>query len=282
MSLQRALNEIVSAGLLVDGVLGDLTLQALKKVAAYFALPEPNGYEGVAFNAVMEYVKARFISDEAFEAAATRLGVDEAAVRAVSEVESLGDGFLKDGRLTILFERHIFYRELKSLLQLDTAQAEVAAALGMSFPPQRTRADKILATVADKYPDICSTVRGGYKGSTVEWSRLTKAIDLAPFAAYASASYGKFQIMGFNHHRCGYNTPMAMVAAMAKGEDAHLECFVNFILSDATLHKALQSRNWAKFAQLYNGSAYREHSYDTRMANAYVKWDKELKKINAA
>ena len=47
-----------------------------------------------------------------YQAAATKLGVDIASVRAVASVESNGKGMFPDGRPAILFERHIFYREL--------------------------------------------------------------------------------------------------------------------------------------------------------------------------
>ena len=47
------------------------------------------------------------------EAAAASIGVPAADFRAVMAVESSGKGFDADNRPKALFERHIFYRELR-------------------------------------------------------------------------------------------------------------------------------------------------------------------------
>jgi hypothetical protein len=53
------------------------------------------------------------ITREAFLGSALLLGVEPEVVMAVAEVESSGDGFLPTGEPKILFEPHIFWRELK-------------------------------------------------------------------------------------------------------------------------------------------------------------------------
>lgn len=35
------------------------------------------------------------------------------------------------------------------------------------------------------------------------------------------------------------------------------------------MHAALQSKKWATFARLYNGSEYAKNQYDTKLLNAY-------------
>ncbi|MNL61260.1 hypothetical protein D3C87_1851660 [compost metagenome] len=35
------------------------------------------------------------------------------------------------------------------------------------------------------------------------------------------------------------------------------------------MHKALLGRKWADFARRYNGPAYKENDYDTKLAKAY-------------
>src|SRR5699024_7120957 len=44
---------------------------------------------------------------------AEKLQVEPAVIQAVKSVESKGHGFLEDGRPRILFEGHIFWRQLK-------------------------------------------------------------------------------------------------------------------------------------------------------------------------
>ena len=48
-----------------------------------------------------------------FARAATELNVEEAAIRAVAEVEAAGAGFLPDGRPAVLYEAHIFHKYSK-------------------------------------------------------------------------------------------------------------------------------------------------------------------------
>lgn len=78
-------------GLVVDGIAGSKTLQALHE-----SPPDE-----------------RLLKQADLEWAAAELGVPVAAVMAVNEVESRGSGFLPDGRPAILFERHIMYRRLR-------------------------------------------------------------------------------------------------------------------------------------------------------------------------
>ncbi|WP_029046580.1 N-acetylmuramidase domain-containing protein [Cupriavidus sp. amp6] len=92
-------------GLVVDGIAGPKTLQALQR----------------------DTRQPRHLSAADLQRAAARLDVPLAAVRAVNEVESRGSGFLPDGRPVILFERHIMYRQLG-------AAGRDADALARQFP----------------------------------------------------------------------------------------------------------------------------------------------------
>lgn len=87
--------------------------------------------------------------------AATALGVPVAAVKAVTEVESNGKGFLPDGRPLILYERHIMRRQL------------VAAGHAM---------DAVRYNLTD--PNIVNSKPGGYVGGAGEWDRLARAIEI--------------------------------------------------------------------------------------------------------
>ena len=53
------------------------------------------------------------ISNEAFNKAASTLGVNVAAIKAIAEVESQGNGFYDNGEVKILFERHILYKRCR-------------------------------------------------------------------------------------------------------------------------------------------------------------------------
>ncbi|MHA2903701.1 N-acetylmuramidase domain-containing protein [Ralstonia mannitolilytica] len=115
----------------------------------------------------------RHLTAAHLQAAAEALDVPVAAVRAVNEVESLGSGFLPDGRPVILFERHIMYRQLK-------------------------RAGKDADALAQQFPNLVNPKRGGYVGNAGEHMRLARAVQIDEDCALASASWGAFQVMGFH------------------------------------------------------------------------------------
>jgi peptidoglycan hydrolase-like protein with peptidoglycan-binding domain len=178
------------------------------------------------------------LRDADFAKAARQLGCSVAAVRAVALVESAGAGFLPDGRPKLLFERHVFHARTSGRFSAAN-------------------------------PDISSSKRGGYLGGTREYDRLRAAILLDRGTALQSASWGKFQVMGFNFAACGHPDVESFVAAMVLGEPAQLAAFVAFIQAKR-LDGALIRHDWASFAQGYNGSAYAENAYDRKMADAYA------------
>ena len=190
----------------------------------------------------------KFLTEQDFKNAAAFLGVEVAAIKAVAEVESYGGGFLADGRTKILFERHKFYKYY-------------GATMG------RTAAAKLMQV----NPNICNSKAGGYKGNEAEYPRFKAAISYDETAAMLSASYGRFQIMGFNYRACGFDSVQAYVAAQATTEGAHLMAFCNFIKANEAIYKALKAKRWAAFAAGYNGADYKINNYDTKMAQAYAR-----------
>jgi len=101
-----------------------------------------------------------------------------------------------------------------------------------------------------------------------ELDRLEQAIALDREAALRSASYGKFQIMGFNHRSCLYADVEAFYRAMGMDEQAQLDAFCHFIRAMGML-QPLKDLDWVKFARRYNGPGYRENQYDAKLEDAY-------------
>jgi hypothetical protein len=185
---------------------------------------------------------SKLLSDNDFETAAFILECEVAAIRAVAEVESAGAGFLDNGLAKILFEGHIFYKY--------TSGAYAATNPTICYPRWTTKF---------------------YKGGAAEYDRLREAEALNRTAARMSASYGKFQIMGFNYSVCGFNSVEDFYNAMQNSEADQLNAFCEFIKSN-NLIPALQNRNWAQFARAYNGPEYARNAYDTKLAAAYKKY----------
>jgi hypothetical protein len=188
------------------------------------------------------------LTDEDFARAAKALNVEEAAVRAVAEVEAAGQGFITDGRPAILYEAHIFHKHTK----------------GKHAGEKDRRGVKLSSSSWDRS-------LYGATGSA-QHARYEDARRLDADAANKACSWGLFQILGENHQAAGFDTSQAFVDAMwTGGAAAHLDAFVAFVKAN-NLDGALRAKNWAAFARGYNGPSYAVNKYDTKMASAYARW----------
>jgi hypothetical protein len=173
--------------------------------------------------------------------AANALGVPIAAIKAVTEVESRGGGFVGD-RPKVLFEAHWFHKLTKGKYHATHPHlSQPTWALGKQY----------------------------YKLNQL--ARLDEALALDRNAAIQSASYGLFQIMGFNFKACGFTSVEAFYSAMCESEGAQLLAFVAFLKSNG-LDRHLKAKNWAAFAKGYNGPGYAQNRYDTKLAQVYKKF----------
>lgn len=218
-------------GLVVDGIAGPRTLASLKGVH------DPKHLREVDIERVAE-----------------QLGVSVAAVHAIAEVETQGDGFLDNGRPRILFERHIMFRRLR-LHGLD---------------PQ---------LYAIHSSGIVNEKPGGYRGGVAEYARLAAAEHIHRDAAIESASWGRFQVMGFHWQTLGYESAADFRTWMETSEAAHLEAFSRFIQADPELHAALRAHRWRDFARIYNGPAYAKNEYDVRLERAWLRHAEYLERV---
>jgi hypothetical protein len=176
---------------------------------------------------------------EDFARAANALNCEVAAIQAVCEVEAPKGGFFPDGTPATLFEGHWFSNFTNSVY------------------------DKTHPTIS--YP---RWTRKHYGNWTREKERLAQAIALDREAALKSASWGKFQIMGFNYVAAGFKTLQSFVNAMHRSEGAQLDAFICFIKHEK-LEDELREHRWADFARKYNGPGYAANQYDVKLAQAY-------------
>jgi hypothetical protein len=266
--IQKALRETVSPKITVDGVWGKQSEDGVAEFAKTSGVSVDD-----ALHLLDQYAELRFVNDDAFETAAKAVGVPESYMRAVAEIESRGEGFLKDGSVKILFERHWFYKKLKAALALDPdLRAHVSNKLGIVVPVGSMAAETLMVVMSKKYENICNTETGGYKGNEVEWDRLNLAMDFDVESAAQATSYGGFQLMGFNCKLCGYLTAKEMMLALAGSESKQFLAVAAFIKNNPAMLDAMKKANWARFAELYNGSDYAKNQYDTKLAVAEKKW----------
>lgn len=225
-------------GLKQDGVAGPITWARLAgAVKQETALQAPS-------------VSPQRLQHEDYEDAAAALGVDKATIMAVCDVETSGSGFLPSGRPKILFEGHVFWSELQ---KINLNPREFVAG-----------SEDILYQ---------KWTRDHYLGGGGEYTRLKRAMEIHEAAALKSASWGLFQIMGFNHAVCGFETVHAFVSAMYESERRHLLAFCGFVLLTACngkpLIQYLREKDWSGFARGYNGPGYKANQYDVKLASAY-------------
>lgn len=190
------------------------------------------------------------LSEEDFGKAAVLLDVEVAALKAVKEVETGKFGaFMAPGKPAMLFEGHIFWSQLSK----------------RGIPPGKLAKgnEDILYPKADA---------SRYKGGLGEYDRLERALAINREAALCSASWGMFQIMGFNHAACGVSDVKAFVQQMQQGETRQLVLSLRFIHAQKEMEAALRARNWPSFARYYNGPLYRQNLYDEKLRAAYEKY----------
>lgn len=170
------------------------------------------------------------------------IGVGEDEIHAFMEVEAAGSGFDSHGRPKMLFEPHVFYRELSG------PQREEAVRRDLAYPRWGEQ-----AYPRDSYP------------------RLIEAMAINETAALKSASWGLGQILGQNYAMVGYDSVQEMVVSFMDDEENHLEAMVKFLIA-AGIDDDLRAHRWETVARVYNGPGYKKHGYHTRLARAYNKW----------
>lgn len=199
---------------------------------------------------------SKTLSVNAIVQIADELKVHPAALLAVKEVESGNkSGFLDEsGRPQILFEGHIFYKHLKQY-----------------------RPDIDLAKVMTEHHEIVYSIwtKRYYKGGEGEWERLHEARLIDEDLANMSASWGMFQIMGFNYKACKCQNIQEFVSLMNKDAESQFRLSMNYLRSK-NLIPILQKMNWEAFAREYNGPGYVMNAYDQKLKLAYNKWFNKL------
>ena len=174
---------------------------------------------------------------------AARLGGTSRQVAAVAKVESAGGGWDDAGRLKCLYERHYFWRRI---------QVQI--------------------------PFLSNPTPGGY---TVDadrdnvndsWEKVADAAMRSPIAAFESASFGKFQIMGAHAKSLSYANAIEFVWELTRSEYAHYEALAEFIkvngLTKAFRALSTDPETCRAFARSYNGAGYAKGNYHGKLAAA--------------
>ena len=180
------------------------------------------------------------------------IGVGEDELHAFMDVESAGSGFDKKKRPKMLFEPHVFFRNLSG------KRRDEAVAAGLAY-----RKWKPGNYPRDSYP------------------RLEKAMLIDERAALLACSWGALQVLGENHKMVGYTRVQDFVLAMMADEDNHIEAMVEYVISAgiddemrdlAALTRPTRPSDCVGIVSVYNGPGYKKNNYHVNFANAHNKW----------
>ena len=185
-----------------------------------------------------------------YQAAADLIGCEPEIIEAVARKETANRkaSFTYKGRdiPQILYERHVFWDLLEQF--------------GLN-PRVLLADDPSLSAILAQSPYI------RYGRFIQQYERRDKAIQIHREAAFAACSYTTFQIMGYHHSVCGYDSAEAFAEAAADPE-THLAIFVKFIKAEK-LENYLRARDFEGFARRYNGPHYYKRGYHIELSRIY-------------
>ncbi len=211
-------------GLTVDGKAGKGTLTALDAAS------------GSGTGGGNSYTSFKQKHGATIKSYANTHGIDENVLGGFILVESSGSGF-SNGKVTIRLENHHFLKGTAA--QYKGIYFDYGSPTYTGHVYRKNESDDWMKC---------------HQNQTQENDAFSFAISLNSTKAYEAISMGLAQIMGFNYGRCGYKSAKEMYDDFATGEEAQLEGFIKFIVSDSNLLKACQDKDYRTMASLYNGS----------------------------
>lgn len=199
-----------------------------------------------------EYVGGE-ISKADIEAAAKELKCEAGLIYAIARQESAHSSFIKIGSRTvptILYERHQFSKHSKH--EYDKVYPDIS---GRAY--KRARKNKKGEWLEKKTGKVVTEDDIYGPSGMAQYKRLVKAHQLNQNASLKACSWGKFQIMGFNHKTAGFEEVKDFVKAMCKSDAEHMKAFLKFAKSNKILLNGLQKKDFEKIAEGHNGDNWK-------------------------
>ncbi len=191
------------------------------------------------------------LSDTDFQNAAKQLGngISVNVIKAFATVESGGRFGFGPAKLPIIaFEGHQFRKYTKHIYD----QAHPL----LSYPYKKKAGPQWQVNNKDQVK---------------AWETMATAFALDQEAALLSASWGMFQIMGFNYGSCGFKTVFEFVAALKVNTGNQLKAYLSLCSKNTTLLSAMKSKDFTTMARAYNGDDF--GNYDVLMKQAYEAYE---------
>lgn len=187
------------------------------------------------------------VTNEMFQKLGKDLDIEPALLKSVAIVECGREltGMLSNGKPKILFEGHVFYKELAKR--------------------SRTKANRW----ATSEPTICykEWTKEYYLGGVAEYKRYNRACEIDEECAMLATSWGVGQILGQNYLLCGQPSVSRFVELNRISEEEQLKLWCHF-LHNSKLIEPLKQHNWEKFVRGYNGPG-QVSLYSQKLINTY-------------
>ena len=207
------------------------------------SVPNPNpkpveGLDGETCSITQIYnTYGKYLYEKSLE-----LGISPSTAAAVIFTETEGRGFGPDGKMTIRFEACDFQDEWGQDNQKEFSNNFYCD----------------LNQDINKFRDSPTDLFMDYHGiQSNEWKVFEFARNLDEKAAMNSISMGLGQIMGFNHHKLGYETVGQMFTDMSSSIRAQLDGFfmaLTFYNNNVSCLDSLKTSDFVGFAACYNAS----------------------------
>ncbi len=175
---------------------------------------------------------------------AAEQGLDPAALLAIAEVESGGTAYTIVGgerRPVILYEYHVFYRNLPARLREVAVRQDLARRRWKELPYKRTQAAR--------------------------YEQLERACAIHAEAAHMACSWGIGQVLGENYAALGFPSARAMAETAMESVAGQVRVMLAFIAANRLMDE-LETRDWRGFARIYNGAGQVDR-YADLMERAY-------------
>ncbi len=229
--IQKALSLLLKKQLTLDGVFGKYTEEAVRQLQQIRQLPVTGKITQLEQLVINEVISNKLLKDSFIIELCQKENLDFNIIKAFIKTEGRINGFLPDGRVIILFERHKFYNNL--VRKYGVAKAD---------------------EFAISNPDICNKIKGGYTNHEEEHNRLSRAKSIDYEAAVKSTRYGLFQITGEKHLQCGYYNFNIFEQFISSSESEQFKAFISLIKSNPQLVSAIKQSNHERIIKLYYGT----------------------------
>jgi len=194
---------------------------------------------------IITHKKGRELVEFEIREAANTMKVDINILKTLIEIEGKNKSFLKDGRPSIIFQGHRFWKELKKR-NIDP------------LPLQEKFPDIVYPTFNRKY------IHQGEK----EYERLEKAKNIHKESAYLSTQWGMFKMSGHHFKECGFSSVNEMVHNFYKTENEQLKALVNFYQSKGIVED-IRNENWEEYGKKSHGKTFNSAKFIKEFEKIY-------------